>query len=130
MKVLLDTCALIWFLRDDSELSEKAAQLIEKSNTDAFVSVVSIWEIAIKVSIGKIQTPIGFQDSLEDKLKASGFNILTVEYQHAVGVYDLPTVHNDPFDRLLISQCRTEKLTAITDDTRWIDPRYGISVIW
>jgi len=130
MKVLLDTCALIWFLRDDSELSEKAAQLIENSNTDAFVSVVSIWEIAIKASIGKIQTPIGFQDSLEDKLKASGFNILTVGYQHAAGVYDLPIVHNDPFDRLLISQCRTEKLTAITDDTRWIDPRYGISVIW
>jgi len=130
MKVLLDTGALVWFLRDDSELSEKAAQLIENPNTDAFVSVVSIWEIAIKASLGKIQTPIGFQDSLEDKLKASGFNILPVEFQHAAGVYDLPTVHNDPFDRLLISQCRSEKLTAITNDTHWIDPRYGISVLW
>ena len=130
MKVLLDTCALLWFLRDDSELSERAAQLIENPNTDAFVSVVSIWEIAIKASLGKIQTPIGFRDSLEDKLKASGFNILPIEFQHATGVHDLPTVHNDPFDRLLISQCRSEKLTAITNDTHWMDPRYGISVLW
>jgi PIN domain nuclease of toxin-antitoxin system len=51
MKVLLDTCALIWFLRDDSDLSEKAAQIIEDRETEAFVSVVSIWEIAIKASI-------------------------------------------------------------------------------
>lgn len=130
MKVLLDTCALLWFLRDDSELSEKAAQLIENPDTEGFVSVVSIWEIAIKASLGKIQTPVGFQDSLEDKLKASGFNILPIEFQHAAGVYALPSVHQDPFDRLLISQCKVEKLTAITNDTHWIDPRYGISVLW
>ena len=130
MKVLLDTCALIWFLRDDSELSEKAAELVENPNTDAFVSVVSIWEIAIKASIGKLQIPIGLHDSLEDKLMASGFNLLAVEFQHAAGVYTLPAVHSDPFDRLLISQCKSEKLTAITNDTHWSDPRYGISVLW
>ena len=130
MKVLLDTCALIWFLRNDSELSEKAAELIENPNTDAFVSVVSIWEMAIKSSIGKLQIPIGFHDSLEDRLKASGFNLLPVEFKHAAGVGTLPSVHSDPFDRLLISQCKVEKLTAITNDTHWSDPRYGISVLW
>jgi PIN domain nuclease of toxin-antitoxin system len=130
MKVLLDTCALIWFLRGDPELSEKAAQLIENPDTDAFVSVVSIWEIAIKASIGKLPAPVGLQDSLEDKLKDSGFNILPVEFHHASGVYSLPTVHHDPFDRLLISQCKAEKLTAITNDAHWIDRRYGISVFW
>jgi PIN domain nuclease of toxin-antitoxin system len=130
MKVLLDTCALIWFLRDDPELSEKAAKLIENPETDAFVSVVSIWEIAIKASIGKISIPIGFQDSLEDKLKESGFHILPMEFKHASGVYSLPAVHGDPFDRLMISQCKVEKLTAITNDAHWIDPRYDISVFW
>jgi len=130
MKVLLDTCALIWFLRDDPELSERAAQLIENPDTYAFVSVVSIWEIAIKASVGKLPTPIGFQDSLEDKLKASGFNILPVEFRHASGVYSLPLVHSDPFDRLLISQCKVEKLTGITNDPHWVDPRYDISVFW
>ena len=130
MKVLLDTCALLWFLRDDPELSEKAAQLIESPDTEAFVSVVSIWEIAIKASIGKLPTPVGFQDSLEDKLKGAGFNILPVEFHHAARVYSLPSVHGDPFDRLLISQCKAEKLTAITNDPHWGDPRYDISVFW
>ncbi len=130
MKVLLDTCALIWFLRDDAELSERAAQLIENPDTDAFISVVSIWEIAIKASMGKLVAPVGFQSSLEGKLKASGFNILPVEFHHASGVYSLPSVHSDPFDRLLISQCKVEKLTAITNDPHWIDPRYAISVFW
>lgn len=130
MKVLLDTCALIWFLRDDPELSQKAAQLIEDPNTDAFISVVSIWEIAIKASIGKMSAPIGFHDSLKDRLKASGFNILPVEFNHASGVYSLPNVHSDPFDRLLISQCKAEKLTAITNDAHWIDPRYDVPVFW
>ena len=130
MNVLLDTCALLWFLRDDSELSEKAAQIIENKDTEAFVSVVSIWEIAIKASIGKLPVPIGFHDSLEGKLKASGFNILPVVFQHACGVANFPSVHTDPFDRLLISQCKAEKLTAITNDVRWSDSRYGIPVFW
>jgi PIN domain nuclease of toxin-antitoxin system len=116
MKVLLDTCALLWFLRDDPERSEKAARLIENSDTEAFVSVASIWEIAIKASIGKLPVPVGFQDSLEDKLKGAGFHILPVEFHHACRVYSLPPVHNDPFDRLLISQCKAEKLAAVTND--------------
>lgn len=130
MRVLRDTCALLWFLRDDPELSEKAAQIIENPDTDAFVSVVSIWEIAIKASIGKLEIPVGSHDSLEDRLKACGFNLLPVDFQHAAGVYPLPNVHSDPFARLLISQCKSEKLTALTNDTRWSDPRYAISVLW
>ena len=130
MKVLLDTCALLWFLRGDSELSERAARIIENTENEAFVSVVSIWEIAIKASLGKLPVPIGFHDSLEDNLKESGFNILPVVFQHASGVAYLPSVHTDPFDRLLISQCKAEKLTAITNDARWSDPRYGVSVFW
>jgi PIN domain nuclease of toxin-antitoxin system len=130
MKVLLDTCALIWFLRDDLALSERAAQIIENKDTEAFVSVVSIWEIAIKASIGKFTLPNGFLDSLEDQLEHAGFNILPVVFQHACRITCLPSVHSDPFDRLLISQCKTEKLTAITNDSRWDDPRYEIKVIW
>lgn len=94
------------------------------------MSVVSIWEIAIKASLGKLPVPTGFHDSLEDNLKESGFNILPVVFQHASGVAYLPSVHTDPFDRLLISQCKAEKLTAITNDARWSDPRYGVSVFW
>jgi PIN domain nuclease of toxin-antitoxin system len=108
----------------------KAAQLIENPDTDAVVSVVSIWEIAIKAAVGKLPTPIGFQDSFEDRLKTAGFRILPVEFHHASGVYSLPSVHSDPFDRLLISQCKAEKLTAITNDAHWMDPRYALAVVW
>lgn len=130
MKVLLDTSALLWFLRGDSELSEKAALLIENPDTDVFVSVVSIWEIAIKASLGKLAAPKGFQDSLESTLGDAGFHILPIGFQHAAGVFSLPNVHGDPFDRLLISQCKSEKLTAVTNDPYWADPRYAIPVFW
>ena len=130
MRVLLDTCALIWFLRNDSELSETAAAVVENPDTEPLVSVVSIWEIAIKAGLGKIKPPAGLEGPLETKLLESGFQILPVEYSHAAGVYSLPRIHNDPFDRLLISQCRTEKLAAVTNDEHWSDPRYGIRVVW
>lgn len=130
MRVLLDTCALIWFLRGDPELSERAASLIEDPDTDVFVSVVSIWEIAIKASLGKLKAPIGLQDSLEDELIDAGFHILPVAYKHAAAVYSLPSVHSDPFDRLLICQCQAEKLAAITNDPHWKDHRYEIPVVW
>lgn len=130
MNALLDTCVLLWFLRGDVELSERAATLIEAPSTDAFVSAVSIWEIAVKASIGKLQIPEGFLDSLEERLSALGFKILPVTLQHAAGVYSLPKVHHDPFDRLLISQCRAENLTAVTNDIHWSDSRYAIHTLW
>lgn len=75
MRVLLATCALIWLLRDDPELSELAAELIEDERNEAFVSVASIWEIAIKSSIGKLSRPEGLETSLEVQLLESGFSI-------------------------------------------------------
>jgi PIN domain nuclease of toxin-antitoxin system len=130
MNALLDTCALLWFLRGDAELSERATRLIEAPSTDAFVSAVSIWEIAIKASTGKLQIPEGFLDSFEERLTALGFEIRPVTFQHAAGVYSLPKVHQDPFDRLLISQCRAENLTAVTNDIQCSDSRYANHTLW
>ena len=86
MRLLLDTCTLLWFLRNDAELSETAATAIEDSANEVFVSVVSIWEIAIKASLGKIKAPVGLASGLEQKLAESGFSLLDVSYRHAVGV--------------------------------------------
>jgi PIN domain nuclease of toxin-antitoxin system len=130
MRLLLDTCTLLWFLRDDAELSESAALAIENPANDVFVSVVNIWEIAIKAGLGKIKAPHDFESGLEEKLKQNGFTILSVGYQHAAGVLTLPRVHGDPFDRLLISQCRTEKLVAVTNDPHWSAMEYGLRVLW
>lgn len=130
MKLLLDTCALLWFLRDDPELSEHAAVAIEDPANEVMVSVVSIWEIAIKAGLGKIHAPDDFEEGLEQRLKENGFKLLDVNYRHAAGVLALPRIHGDPFDRLLISQCRVEKLIAVTNDAHWSAPEYGLRVLW
>ena len=130
MRLLLDTCTLLWFLRDDVELSDSAALAIEDPANEALVSVVSIWEIAIKAGLGKIRAPEDFDSGLEDRLVEGGFTLLDVTYRHAAGVLALPRVHADPFDRLLISQCRTEKLTAVTSDAEWAAPEYGLRMLW
>ena len=130
MRMLLDTCALLWFLRNDEELSESAAVAIEDPTNEVFVSVVSIWEIAIKAGLGKIQVPNDFETGLEQKLTQEGFTLLNVNYRHAAAVFTLPRVHADPFDRLLISQCRAEKLVAVTNDPHWSAAPYGLRVLW
>jgi PIN domain nuclease of toxin-antitoxin system len=130
MRLLLDTCALLWFLRDDAELSENAAVAIEDPANEVLVSVVSIWEIAIKAGLGKIRAPDDLETGLQQTLEQNGFTLLDVKYRHAAGVFALPRVHGDPFDRLLISQCRAEKLTAVTNDSHWPAPEYGIRVLW
>ena len=130
MKILLDTCALLWFLRNDAELSESAAVAIEDPANEVFVSVVSIWEIAIKAGLGKIKVPNDFENGLEEKLTRDGFTLLNVNYRHAAGVLSLPRFHSDPFDRLLISQCRAEKLIPVTNDSHWSAAPYGLRVLW
>ena len=130
MRLLLDTCTLLWFLRGDAELSEAAALAIEDPANEVFVSTVSIWEIAIKAGLGKIKAPDLLESGLEQKLESSGFTLLNVNYRHAAGVFSLPRVHADPFDRLLISQSHTEKLTPITKDSNWSAPEYGLNVLW
>ena len=130
MRMLLDTCALLWFLRNDEELSESAAVAIENPTNEVFVSVVSIWEIAIKAGLGKIRVPNDFESGLEEKLTQDGFTILNVNYRHAAGVFTLPCFHADPFDRLLISQCRAEKLVPVTNDSHWSSAQYGLRVLW
>lgn len=130
MRLLLDTCTLLWFLRDDAELSERAASAIEDPTSEVFVSVVSIWEIAIKAGLGKIRAPDHFENGLEQELERNGFTLLDVKYPHASGVFALPRVHGDPFGRLLISQCHAEKLVPVTSDSDWSAPEYGLRVLW
>ncbi len=130
MRLLIDTCALLWFLRDDAELSETAALAIEDPANEVIVSVVSIWEIAIKAGLGKLKAPDEFENGLEQRLKREGFTLLDVKYRHAAGVFALPKIHGDPFDRLLISQGRAEKLIAVTNDPHWSAAEYGLRVLW
>lgn len=121
--MLLDSHALLWFLAGDSRrIGEQLRAEIEAG--PATVSVVSLWEIAIKVDLGKLEAP----DDLPEQVVASGFELLAVEIEHAWAVRGLPSHHRDPFDRLLIAQAKVERLPMVTADP--VFGKYGVDVLW
>ncbi len=116
MNLLLDTHVLLWALLDPARLSEQAKQQIEDPSHSVYFSAASIWEIAIKSSTGRSDTPLPPKAVLAGA-KHAGFLQLTVSAQHAAAVVDLPLIHRDPFDRLLVAQARSEPMTLLTRDT-------------
>ena len=130
MKLLIDTAALIWFLRKDEEISARAAGAMEDSRNQVYVSAAALWEISAKAATGAWVAPDGLGETLSQDLEAVGFRILPIEGRHAEEVYQLPRVHADPLDRVMIAQCRLEKMTAVTNDPAWSDRRYEISTLW
>lgn len=132
MRCLLDTCALYWFLHGhERELSATAIEAISNVANEKHISVVSIWEMAIKSRLGKLEVLPDVGDALLRRLRQFGFQILDVKYSHASEVYQLPALkHRDPFDRLLIAQARVENLIVITNDPNWSHPDYALDVLW
>jgi PIN domain nuclease of toxin-antitoxin system len=120
--VLLDTHFAIWAITDPAQL-KGVGELIEDEANRVVVSTVSVWEIAIKIAIGKRSAPtVSGWEALRE-FEAIGFDILPVTGEHAATVADLPLIHHDPFDRLLIAQAATESLVFITRDK--LLARYG-----
>jgi PIN domain nuclease of toxin-antitoxin system len=111
-RLLLDTHVLLWWLADGSELSEDLKGEIE-TELEVYVSVASLWEISIKAAAGKLSIPDTFPEVVEN----SGVSELPIRTQHAYLAGRLPLLHRDPFDRLLIAQAMTEKLTLVTRDS-------------
>lgn len=111
MRLLVDTNALLWLLDGDARLGTSARATVEQTETLA-VSVASLWEIAIKVSIHKLE-PI---PRLHEAIRNLGFERLAITDAHLVALQDLPHLHRDPFDRLLVSQALVERLTVLTAD--------------
>ncbi len=124
--VLLDTHTLIWFMFDDSKLSETALQTI-KTEDKVFVSIASLWELSIKQSLGKIDLAYSVKE-ISEKCGNANILILPIEPDHLDCIKTLPDIHKDPFDRLLIAQATAEGMALVTKDT--IIPNYGIKTIW
>ncbi len=125
MRALLDSHVFLWCLRDDRRLSREARQVIRAPTSAVFVSAASIWEIAIKLSIGKVRWRGDI--ALESTIEAMGLTELPVTASHAAGVRALPLHHGDPFDRLLVAQARSEGLTIITADEALA--AYGVPIL-
>ena len=115
MKLLLDTHLLLWALTGDGRLSAEAAALIEDSSNEPAFSVVSLWEVAIKSSLPRQDFPVRAAQ-LRHHLLEDGYLELPIRADHAIAVSDLPSIHRDPFDRILVAQARVEGWLLLTVD--------------
>lgn len=127
MNLLLDTHVLIWFLNGDSNLPQRVRREIEDRNNTKIVSIASVWEIAIKISLDKFRFQKGFENFLE-MLEDNGFVLLPISFEHTIIVSTLEFIHRDPFDRILIAQCMSENMVIATQDENI--KRYNIQTIW
>lgn len=127
MKLLLDTHALIWFQSGDRRLSKAARRAIEAGDAELLISAATVWEMAIKASLGRLTLPGPVDTYLAEKV-GQGYRMLAISWTHAAGVEDLPWHHRDPFDRLLIAQALSERCPVVTRDRAF--RRYGVEVIW
>ena len=127
MKFLVDTHVLLWFYDRDSRLSKTARLLIEADDSERIISAASVWEIAIKVSAGKLTLPVSMNDYIAEKI-LDGFQISPIEWPHAAKVAELPYHHRDPFDRLIAAQALVEKLPLLSRDP--IFKAYGVKTVW
>lgn len=112
MKLLLDTHLLLWWLTNDKSLGREAKKLVGDPDNAVFVSSVTMWELWLKQSLGKLRLPAGFDERLEDE----GFEPLNMTAEHARQVGELPWLHRDPFGRMLVAQAECEGLTLLTAD--------------
>lgn len=128
MTVLLDTHALLWFAMGDATLSDAARARITDPGSEVRVSHASVWELAIKISLGKLKLDRDLTRWLERYVVGNGFSYLPISLVHAAGVARLPHHHGDPFDRLLVVQCESENLRLVSRDTAF--DAYGIKRLW
>jgi PIN domain nuclease of toxin-antitoxin system len=124
LRLLLDTHALLALLSSDYPLSSQAEEAIERADTQLLVSVVSVWEIAIKRAIGKLEAP----KDLLARIDETETEMLSITARHANATGELPLHHGDPFDRLLIAQAKLEGCAIVTRDRAFAV--YGVPVVW
>lgn len=127
MTLLVDTHAFLWFMTGDGRLSAAARQVMEDASAGWCLSAASVWEMAIKSSLGRLTLPAAATEYIAGKVQA-GLVVLPVEWSHAAAVERLPHHHDDPFDRLIIAQAQAEGLSLVTRDVLFRD--YGVRVIW
>jgi len=123
MRLLVDTHVLLWALSSPAKLKRQVRQEIESPANEVFVSSASVWEISIKMALGKLSAP----PDLLLQIAAASFEPLPIALQHADTAGSLPSHHKDPFDRMLIAQAQEEGLTVVTRDSRF--KLYGVHVL-
>jgi PIN domain nuclease of toxin-antitoxin system len=127
MKFLLDTHTFLWFVNDSPQLSLEAKSLLE-SDVDLLLSVASLWEIAIKTSLGKLTLPETYDKFISQQIALNDVEILPISLAHLGVVATLPFHHRDPFDRLLVAQAIVERVSIVSADSSF--DAYAVSREW
>ena len=127
MRLILDTHALLWFQAGDRRLSKAARQAIEADAAELLISAATVWEMAIKASLGRLQLSGPVDAYIAEKV-GQGYRMLAISWTHAARVEDLPWHHRDPFDRVLVAQALTERCPVVTKDRAF--RKYGVEVVW
>jgi PIN domain nuclease of toxin-antitoxin system len=118
---------MIWFFEGSGEISQAARNVIENDDNTCFISIASIWEVAIKLSIQKLQMNISF-DRLSSLIRENSFELIPVRFEHTKELITMPFHHKDPFDRLIIAQSMIEKMPVVSRDN--IFKHYHVDQIW
>ncbi|MDZ8109529.1 MAG: type II toxin-antitoxin system VapC family toxin [Nostoc sp. DedQUE12a] len=126
MQQLLDTHAFIWFIMGDPRISNNLRNQIE--NNDNCLSIASVWEMAIKHSIGKLSFNLNFSEFVEQQIIMNGIQLVNIKIEHILAVSQIPLHHRDPFDRMLIAQAIVENIPVLSADT--IFDAYPIQRLW
>ncbi len=127
MNNLLDTHTFIWFINGDKKLSAIEKTTIESDTAVNHLSIASLWEIAIKINVGKLELKTSFTD-LSEKIRMNAIKILPVTFQDTLTVSSLPHYHRDPFDRMIVVQCINNDFTLISKDA--FLKEYTVNLIW
>jgi PIN domain nuclease of toxin-antitoxin system len=128
VKVLLDTHAFLWAITDNPQLSDKARRMFTSSDNELLLSAASVWEILVKVQIGRLPLPKPAGDYLERQLAKNSITVLPIQLRHVLRLERLPLHHRDPFDRLLIAQSLEEELPVLTADP--LMKNYSAMLLW
>ena len=116
MNVLIDTHTFLWWNSEDERLSLRAKEIIANGNNEVFLSAASVWEIVIKTAKGRLVLPEPPDQYISRRMNLYRFRPLPIQISHAAHVYELPAIHNDPIDRMLIAQSQMESLPLLTND--------------
>ena len=129
MQFLIDTHVLIWYLEDNSQLTSTAAEILEDTRHDLYVSIASLWEIAIKSGLGKLKLKIEFHD-LKNLLKRFSIEIVSIDFEDTQTYLTLPFFdnHRDPFDRILVAQVTARSMALVSGDKKF--DLYEIQRVW
>jgi PIN domain nuclease of toxin-antitoxin system len=117
VRLLIDTHILLWTANADARLEQTAIDLIEDPETELLLSMASIWEMAIKINLGKLQLGKPLNDFMEETTRLYNVELLPIQLEHLIPIESLPQYHRDPFDRLLIAQAMVENIPILSQDT-------------